>query len=615
MMNKRTAFAGVLALLLSVPFFASALTSEELAAQIKSILAQVAVLQQKLQAAQTIQTPANIPVRVGSSCPQLLRSLSMGMTGPDVLGLQRFLLSQSMITEEDVTGSFNLRTQSAIQFWQANRAIVSSGSPQTTGYGVVGPRTRADIALRCAAFQSSASGSSARTCPLAQPPLTLCSTGWRANTDSLGCVTSYKCSLPLPQMTPATSTIGACTAIALLCPLGTYDQVGPNCSHSCVAGVQPQSSAFFATPTSGAVPLLVTFALYAPDNSESGGIYYYVEFGDGQATIFSRTSSPSLLHTYASAGIYTATVTRKTGCTPSQCFGSSTGIGTTTIVVGATSGIPPFSISSPVSGQTVKQGEGLTISWDSQNAPTGSAVSLWLVKSSGGNLGLIARNQLTNGTFNWQVPGSRCSSSGVCSILVDSPAAYYTDVGTYWIVGNIYTPADAYLGGYGPANPTYPTYLATATSSLFNITGTSNSTTFSGSPTSGSAPLSVTFYSNTGGSIDFGDGSSGLMMPLTVLCAAGANCGGSSTYAYHTYTSSGTYTAKLLGPGCDPAPLGQVSCLSVRPILGTITITVGGVISSCPVYSPPLCNSSQHLVGGSYNSSTGCYGSPQCAAN
>src|SRR3989338_8497519 len=192
-----------------------------------------------------------------------------------------------------------------------------------------------------------------------------------------------------------------------------------------------------------------------------------IEFGDGQATEFARTPAPSMFHTYASAGTYTATVTRRTACSSWGCSGSSTIIGTATITVGSTS---PFSIRSPTSGQSTQQGQGLTIAWDSQNAPAGSAAAFWLVKSNCANLGLIARNQLPKGTFSWQVPGSRCNASGVCITLVDSPSAYYSDVGTYWIVGKLYSPVDAYLGGFPPANPITPTFLATATSSLFNIT-------------------------------------------------------------------------------------------------------------------------------------------------
>src|SRR3990167_3045016 len=212
-----------------------------------------------------------------------------------------------------------------------------------TGYGVVGPRTRSLIALNCTFSPTAAS------CPLAEPPATSCSTGWQANTDSAGCVRSYKCAVPLPQAATTTSTIGACTAISLLCPSGTYDQVGPNCSHSCVSGTTQPSSTLFATPTSGSSPLLVTFTLLATDTAESGGVYYTIEFGDGQATEFARIANPSIMHTYASAGTYTATVTRRMACLSWGCLGSDTVVRTVTITAHATASVLPFSIRSPTS--------------------------------------------------------------------------------------------------------------------------------------------------------------------------------------------------------------------------------------------------------------------------
>ncbi|MSU74008.1 hypothetical protein EXS56_02615 [Candidatus Kaiserbacteria bacterium] len=446
-------------------------STNQITPQIQSILAQIAALQQKWNAlqspqttTQTVQTPSTTS---GAGCPALSRALSNGTRGDEVLALQQFLVAQEFLSSGLATGYFGANTQTAVGRWQVANKIFSSGSDGAPGYGVVGPRTRAEIALRCATSPSGPSTQTTRTCPLAQPPTALCSTGWRANTDSVGCVTSYKCALPL-STSQATSTTGACTAISLLCPSGTYDQVGPNCSHSCVSGVL-QSTTLFANPTSGTAPLFVTFELRATDSTGSNGIYYTIEFGDGQATEFARTANPSMLHRYGSAGTYTATVTRRTGCGAWECLGSSTIVGTVTIIAGATSGTPPFSISSPTSGQSAQQGQGFTLSWDSQNAPAGSAVALWLVKSSGASVGLIARNQLANGTFSWQVPGPQCNSSGVCIFIADSPSVHYAEVGTYWVVGKLYTPADAYLGGFPPANPVTPAFFATATSSLFNI--------------------------------------------------------------------------------------------------------------------------------------------------
>lgn len=77
------------------------------------------------------------------------RSLSFGSRGADVVTLQNFLIGQSLLAAGNNTGYFGKLTQSAIQKLQCQRGIVCSGSPSSTGYGAVGPRTRSAIAAAC----------------------------------------------------------------------------------------------------------------------------------------------------------------------------------------------------------------------------------------------------------------------------------------------------------------------------------------------------------------------------------------------------------------------------------------------------------------------------------
>ncbi|HEY4475838.1 MAG TPA: peptidoglycan-binding domain-containing protein, partial [Candidatus Paceibacterota bacterium] len=47
------------------------------------------------------------------------------------------------------TSFFGLLTEKAVQRFQASKGIISSGSPGTTGYGFVGPKTRVALNAFC----------------------------------------------------------------------------------------------------------------------------------------------------------------------------------------------------------------------------------------------------------------------------------------------------------------------------------------------------------------------------------------------------------------------------------------------------------------------------------
>ena len=74
------------------------------------------------------------------------RNLGVGMTGDDVSNLQAYLKQFIELYPEGlVTGYFGQLTQRAVQRFQSAYGIVSSGDPATTGYGLVGPMTRAKL--------------------------------------------------------------------------------------------------------------------------------------------------------------------------------------------------------------------------------------------------------------------------------------------------------------------------------------------------------------------------------------------------------------------------------------------------------------------------------------
>ncbi len=74
------------------------------------------------------------------------RTLRPGITSVDVKRLQQLLvLISGVYPEGKVTGFYGSLTQKAVQRFQAKYNIVTSGTPSTTGFGALGPKTRAKL--------------------------------------------------------------------------------------------------------------------------------------------------------------------------------------------------------------------------------------------------------------------------------------------------------------------------------------------------------------------------------------------------------------------------------------------------------------------------------------
>jgi len=112
----------------------------------------VLIYQSKVFTTPAVSAPG-IPSQVTGVSASFSRTLLRGMSGGDVKRLQQLLNSDpdtqvaasgvgSPGNETDFYGSL---TAQAIQKFQAKYGIVSSGSPATTGYGLVGPATRAKL--------------------------------------------------------------------------------------------------------------------------------------------------------------------------------------------------------------------------------------------------------------------------------------------------------------------------------------------------------------------------------------------------------------------------------------------------------------------------------------
>jgi peptidoglycan hydrolase-like protein with peptidoglycan-binding domain len=112
--------------------------TKDLQAQIDALKKELLAMQKSLAAVSgTPQTPLRY---------NLYRGVSDASTGGEVSRLQAYLSEDTKIyPEQIVSGYFGGLTEKAVQRWQAKNRIVSSGSPATTGYGVIGPKTRAAV--------------------------------------------------------------------------------------------------------------------------------------------------------------------------------------------------------------------------------------------------------------------------------------------------------------------------------------------------------------------------------------------------------------------------------------------------------------------------------------
>ena len=142
----------------------------QLRLQIESLIKQVQAIQAQLGALSQGAIPASpaTPAQPGSkgtpatpaipairACPLPLRyNLYLGLsdqeTEGDVTYLQQFLAQDSDVYPEGkISGFFGPLTEQAVKRWQAKQGLVSGGSPDTTGYGVIGPKTRERLRTIC----------------------------------------------------------------------------------------------------------------------------------------------------------------------------------------------------------------------------------------------------------------------------------------------------------------------------------------------------------------------------------------------------------------------------------------------------------------------------------
>jgi peptidoglycan hydrolase-like protein with peptidoglycan-binding domain len=134
---------------------AAADTVSDLRLQLQTVLNRIEELKKELVLVESGVTSSS----GGASCVSLSQNLSKGMENSEVQKLQVFLAQDSAIYPEGITsGYFGGLTELAVQRWQARYGVVSYGTPATTGYGSVGPKTRSAMNTSCNSNSGTASG-------------------------------------------------------------------------------------------------------------------------------------------------------------------------------------------------------------------------------------------------------------------------------------------------------------------------------------------------------------------------------------------------------------------------------------------------------------------------
>ncbi|MBI5004164.1 peptidoglycan-binding protein [Candidatus Kaiserbacteria bacterium] len=630
-----------------LPLAASAQTVDinSLIAQTQALIAQINALKAQqgyasssvVPTTSTTNTSSNAGALTSGICPTLSRSLSYGASGNDVSSLQQFLAQDvSVYPDQLVTGYFGTLTQAAVQRWQMKYGVVSSGAPDSTGFGVVGPRTKAAI-------------------------LTHCVPGVNAQTGTPNVASGFITVTPATGNVPFTTTITAtvntsnsCVGATYMLDFGDgantrqYISTAGNCSQQVktfthtytsggvytitlsagghetttivtVNGAGAQTGAvdsLHASVASGTAPFFVTFtgSVKAEDAGTcTSNCTDVINFGDGASVAvplpvrkegYQIYTTYIVSHTYTQAGSYIASLV-SSSTDPNVSV--QTYAFTQITVSGAPVATPTLLIT--VGSNAVQQGGILPVFWSSTNVATSSAVGLWMVNTLSGALYPLAMTLNTTGSMNAPIP--KTADEGTVP-----------PVGVYVALGKIYTPADAVLTGVTPV------YTALGRSDTFNVLASTADTNVL-PPTESYKILSVA--TGVGGNqsavfmnisyptcstykVDWGDGGA-----LQTGGGASAGCGTQTNILLtHTYQYNGTATVRLMnGSGTQQASASlAIANAGTTSKYGMLSVTSG--IGGDPLYvsvqlTVPACPSflldwGDNTLPASQTASPGCTG-------
>lgn len=333
-MRKLLASASLVALL--SPAAVSAATAEELAAQIQALLNQVTALQQQTGSAQTTTSTAAAAGAGVLECPYTSRVLKKGSTGADVTRLQQFLATDPAIyPDAQITGYYGALTEAAVKRFQCKNKLVCDGTPESTGYGVTGPRTASLLALQCSNSGGGSTGAAApsgfiRVTPTSGAAPLAVKVEAVVNSAKSCSAQQYEInfgdsSQPVYANVPANSCAEqAQTFTHTYASGGSYGVYIKSGGHQNMVVVNVSGSAsnssngevdgqFSVTAAANGDPLQLT----AQFHLASSCARYQLDWGDGsgyssqsEGSCSSGATTKSLSHTYASKGTYTLTLKR-----------------------------------------------------------------------------------------------------------------------------------------------------------------------------------------------------------------------------------------------------------------------------------------------------------------
>jgi len=387
-----------------IPFITSADRQSDILQEIAEIFTQIQQLQAQLDAVSsgtgTSNTTATTPTTT-SNCPVIRRSLALGSSGNDVTNLQQYLAQDSNIYPEGiVSGYFGALTERALQRWQAAHGIVSSGSPETTGYGAVGPRTR-NALQNCGDFVPSNFGALMNVTPTSgEVPLTI-NTKVTVNTSKSCSRATYN--LDFGDGTPTTKIdVPENRCKEIVQNIGhTYDSAG---TYNVTLGIGTNKTAVPVTvrekfelnnpsvsPISGPAPLFTQIQTSFKTQSCSALPHNFqifrINFGDGTSedlyvhnasfvsTDCDKTLTKSIQHTYSTNGTYSVVLEEvgpdSTGAASvvstkeigTVTVGDNTGVIIESFSVSPSAGSAPLSVLAKFSHGLCREAESWRLDW------------------------------------------------------------------------------------------------------------------------------------------------------------------------------------------------------------------------------------------------------------